>query len=154
MLLSFIVLYQIIHAAKAFLAIERRFLFDLGTLRKPGDYRMSEVIKNGEAKRPNIIKKAVRWAGALTASALIVGGGYFMFRNDNMEDFMDLKDFTSPEHQEDRCNTQAAFDAQVKMREFFDAKGGVTEEEAAAMAPVVGLDQSEIESLLTTELFD
>jgi len=99
------------------------------------------------------VKKAVRWIGATAAASLVVAGGYLMFRNSNMDDFLDLRDFTSSEHQDDRCETQAAFDAQVKIREHFDKRGGLTDEEANAMAPVVGLEPIEMKSLVDAELF-
>lgn len=92
-------------------------------------------------------------AGLATAASLLGGGANLMLQDDNMKDFNDLKAFTSPEHQVDRCKTQEAFDAQVKMRKFFDEKGGVTDAEAELMAGVVGLEPPEIKALLGNELF-
>ncbi|MCA9332853.1 hypothetical protein KDA00_03185 [Candidatus Saccharibacteria bacterium] len=113
----------------------------------------SEVTKKLERRVGSIVKKAIRWGGAVVAAAGIMWGANMMFRNDNMNDVQDLAEFTSADHQDDRCNIQAAFDAQVKMHDFFEDKGGVTEADAQLMAPVVGLEPEEITQLLDTELF-
>jgi len=97
--------------------------------------------------------KCVLGGVAVTAVAAVAWGANQMTREDNWEDFNRLKEFTSADHQQDRCEVQAAVDAQEKMRLHFAEKGGITPEEAAAFAPAVGLEEREIIELLNTELY-
>ena len=89
----------------------------------------------------------------LAAILVAVAGSWLMLRQDNMTDFNDLREFTSASHQDDRCNTQAAFDAQVKIRAHFESSGGLSDEQAETMAPIVGLTPAEMKDLVAVELF-
>lgn len=100
------------------------------------------------------VKSAARWTGGVVAGGLVIGGSWLMFRDGNMEDFEDLRRLTSPAHQEDRQNLQDAFDAQDAMREHFAERDGPTDEEVAIMADFTGLDVGQVESLVTTELYE
>lgn len=103
-------------------------------------------------ERPRLSRWIVRsWCvAALLVTAV---GSWLMLRQDNMADFNDLRQFTSASHQDDRCDTQAAFDAQVKIREHFESTGGLTDEQAESMAPIVGLTPAEMKNLVAVELF-
>lgn len=100
-----------------------------------------------------LIRKTAGAIGVAAAAVSIVYGVGLMTKGDNMRDFNDLSAFTSADHQADRCKIQDAFDAQVKMNEHFDAKGGVTQADADLMGPVVGLEPSEVKSLIETDLY-
>lgn len=104
-------------------------------------------------KRRGIVRKGLGVIGVAAALVAVAYGTGLMRNDDNMEDFGDLRAFTSAEHQNDRCNVQDAFNAQVKMNEHFEAKGGVTQAEADLMGPVVGLDPDEVKGLIETKLF-
>jgi len=102
------------------------------------------------------VRRGVAVAGTVAVGALVVGGAHQLIGNNtnqNLTDFKKLKEFTSADHQKDRCDVQAAYDAQEKMREHFAATGGVTEQQATAMSAVVGLTPDEITRLLDTRLF-
>lgn len=104
--------------------------------------------------RHSLLKKVTAGVGATLVGALAAGGGYLMFRNNNMDDFSDLRTFTSPSHQEARCDMQNAFDAQEQMRQHFEDMGGVPEDQVPVVSGFVGLEDAQVKQLLETELFD
>jgi hypothetical protein len=92
----------------------------------------------------------VKWG----SPTLIVGWGVHQItKGDNLEDFQDLAAFTSADHQQDRQEAQDAQTAQGKIHDHFEAQGGLTAEEANAMAPIVGLEPDEMQALVAAELF-
>lgn len=103
-----------------------------------------------------VLRQVARGAIALTGGATVIGLGLFANSSlkGNWNDTEDLMRFTSPDEQDSRCDIQAAFDAQVTMFEHFEEQGGITQEQAEAMAPVVGLTADQIISLTGTDLYD
>jgi len=89
----------------------------------------------------------------LPAAAILSLGLVNLLSGPNLHDFMRLREFTSPSHQQDRCKTEAAFNAQEKMYNYFAKKGGVSKAEAAAIAPSVGLTPQEVKAVLNNKLF-
>lgn len=94
-----------------------------------------------------------RWVGGAVCLMLVVVGAWLTLRHDNLSDFNDLRRFTSADHQADRCATQEAFDAQEKIRRHFETEGGLSDEDASLMAPLVGLEPDEMKALVGAELF-
>ena len=118
---------------------------------------MSRSNRNDELLR----SQKPSWARKLVAAGVVAGvgitGGLAYYGasqiKGNWDDTADLMVFTSPEGQKDRCEVQAAFDAQVKMRKHFEAEGGVSPELAETMGGFVGLESDEVTELLTTKLY-
>ncbi len=119
---------------------------------KSKTHDMEKAPESKVAKLP-LWRKTLLGLVAIGSAGGIAWGYNQMTREDNWEDFMTLKEFTSADHQEDRCEVQAAVDAQETMRQHFEEKGGLAPEEAELMAPIVGLTPDQITDLLTTKLF-
>lgn len=113
-----------------------------------------EQVNSARPNRLPLWRKVILGGSAVVAAGSVAWGAHQMTREDNWQDFQDLKEFTSADGQEDRCNTQDAVDAQEKMRVFFEEHGGITPEQAAALGAAVGLEPEETYDLLTTELPD
>lgn len=111
--------------------------------------------KKNQKIKHKIGKYAVGLFLFLSSSGLIGGGAYNLFNSTNFKDYNSLYEFTSPSHQEDRCNTQNAFDAQENMYKYFHSNGkkGISTSEANAIGPVVGLNGKEVQNIIDHKLF-
>lgn len=108
----------------------------------------------------NVEKKTRKWPrralGALAAvgvGLLAAKGSNLMFRNNNMDDFEALRQFTSAAGQEDRCEMEQALNAQDKMYHHFEAQGGVPEDQLPLVTGFVGIEDHEAQAVLESELF-
>ena len=86
-------------------------------------------------------------------SAVLIAGLWLTFGVGNVRDFDRYRAFTSASHAPDRCAAQDAMATQAKIREFFAAKGGITDEQAKGMGPVVGLTPAEMKSVAQANLY-
>ncbi len=100
-------------------------------------------------------KKVLGFSIAAGSLGLVGVGMHNLFSSTNFRDYKSLYEFTSPSHQIDRCNTEKAFDAQEKMYKYFhtDGRNGISNSEANAIAPTVGLDGKEVQDIIDHELF-
>lgn len=108
-----------------------------------------------EKKRLPRVRRAGRFALAV-AGVAVVSGLALLSKTQlegNWDDTKDLQEFTSPAMQQERQDTQDAFDALEEMQDHFEEQGGITDEQAEAMGPVVGLEPDEIKQLLSKRLF-
>lgn len=97
-----------------------------------------------------------RLAGGIAAAGvglLAATGANLMFRNNNMQDFEDLRWLTSAEGQEARCGIDSALDGQEQMRLHFEEQGGVPEGELPLVSDFVGLEPETAQGLLEDELY-
>ncbi len=115
---------------------------------------MSQDNDEGSATiRTGRVGSWLRLGGGGLLLAMLLFGLYLVVKGDNVEDFEELRTFTSADHRDERCEVQAAFDAQATIREYFDDQGGLSDEQAEAMAPAVGLTPEDMRALVGTELF-
>jgi len=80
-------------------------------------------------------------------------GGLLVFRHGNAHALRTLTQFTSPKHQTDRCDLQAAITAQERMRQHFIKKGGLSSDQTEVMALFTGLTKDQAQGLATKHLY-
>lgn len=111
------------------------------------------VVQTSEKKTRVWPRRIIGGVAVLGVGALASFGSHLMFRNNNMDDFEALRNFTSPSGQQARCDMDKALKAQEQMRQHFEGEGGVPEDQVPVVSDFVGLEADQTTGLLETELF-